>query len=197
MLRRIRQCHESAAAIFSGRLATKIVPWEFDKHPSIDPYLAAILLLTPHLEELSIASFNSWSVNQGCMTLQLPDSPPMFHLKKLSLSRFVGSNFNILPILMLPSLRTVEVENVSRITFANGRHDSNAKSSVEHLHLVGQSPQTLQVAKFPSVLRDLKTFSVHYRNPGAWLRPKDFTPLTDLLHDHCHSLEYLSFEARA
>lgn len=197
VLRRIRQCSPSLSIASPTRPTTPIYPWEPQKHPSIDPYLAAVLLLTPRLEELRIAHFNGWSCNQGWLDIPLAKLTPLSNLKKLSISGFTGYKLNIVPFLMLPSLRTVEVEDAVYITFEYEGHSSSAKSLVEHLHLVGQSSQPLQIAAFARIAQYLKTFSIRYRSTGALFTSGYFTPLTYLLFNARPSLESVSLRQGA
>lgn len=156
---------------------------------SFDPYLAAALLCTPQLEELSIVGVDRGLVEQEWTSLRLVKSFPLSCLRALSLSGEIPPNFNVVPFLMLPSIRRMEVKNVSNLTFIYEQPYVHAKSPIEQLHLEGATIQCAHVAGFVGVACGLKTFSLQCHEHKGWPLSADHPVPITLLQEHFHSLE--------
>lgn len=180
----IRHYHEDATAAIPDRYKVPVAV-------SFDPYLATSLLCTPQLEELNIVGVDRGLVEPAWTSLRLVESFPLSSLTVPSLSGEIRQNFSVVPFLMLPSLRKMEVKDVPNLPFIYVHPYIHAKSPIEHLRLEGATIRLAHVAGFIGVARGLKTFSLQCRGDRSWPMPTSHTVLATLLREHCHSLEHV------
>jgi hypothetical protein len=135
-----------------------------------ESYLGTFLMFTPKVQTITVAIPSKW--NHHAFWFKSALTSPMFaHLKKACIVGPMRIQ-NILPLLLIPSLRTLELRNVEvnrnlvqqGVPFewkTNGeivRRIQSEGSDLEHIYLHGFSIEPTEILRLLKSIRSLKTF---------------------------------------
>jgi hypothetical protein len=174
-----------------------------------DLFLSTILLFTPLVKGLFIDGTNDWAWKQSWLKLATANPQYLAELRKVTV-RGHPQMRNILPLLTLPSLRTVRITRVAleigdlffetrpqRIDW--NAYDELCRSShdgvpqVEDIHLAGSYLQTIGgFLGYAKRCENLTSFHIKWTGTRINHRPTAYKELIRLFDHHRERLEHIS-----
>jgi hypothetical protein len=174
-----------------------------------DLYLSTILLFTPLIEELFIDGTNDWAWKQSWLKLATANPQYLAKLRKVTVRGHPHIR-NILPLLTVPTLRTLRVTRVgleigdlyfeTRPQYIEWDADDELRRpsndevpQVEDIHLAGPYLQTVGgFFGYAKRCGNLKSFHVEWTGTGSNHRPTAYKALIRLFDHHLERLEHIS-----